>query len=458
MCGGEGQRLWPLSTSDRPKAFIPMEAGKNGLEHLLNLCDHPIFNTPTIIGNHNHRHLIEAATQHIPATIITETTARNTCATIALAALAHAKNHENFLLILPTDIRFTNHDHFIQCVKQLITQLPNNHIGLLGIPPSHASTHFGYISTIKPHKNNSAHHVTAFHEKPDAKTAQHYLTQSTFWNSGAFLFNANHMLTIFEQHQPDLLKQCKTAFDKASYTTSVQYSSITALPFDKAILEKHANILMQPYDKPWFDLGTWQSLMSYNHHLNTPLTHHNFSWKENTMTLTLTKTHIALADNTIITFKDGVEQHIGYYNSPIGTLKVTASEGYITHIAFLDEKISTPTPPMLTETFKQLDEYFAGKRNHFDLPIAMQGTDFQQHVWQSLCDIPFGKTTSYGAIAKTIHKPKASRAIGMANNKNKLPIIVPCHRVIGATGKLVGYAGGLDRKAWLLNHEQQAGN
>lgn len=104
----------------------------------------------------------------------------------------------------------------------------------------------------------------------------------------------------------------------------------------------------------------------------------------------------------------------------------------------------------------QLREYFAGHRRVFELPLAPQGTGFQQRVWQALCKIPFGQTRSYGEIAAAIGRPSASRAVGAANGKNPIWIIVPCHRVIGASGQLTGYAGGLDAKRWLLAHEGAA--
>lgn len=103
---------------------------------------------------------------------------------------------------------------------------------------------------------------------------------------------------------------------------------------------------------------------------------------------------------------------------------------------------------------KQLNEYFTGERKKFDFPYKVQGTEFQQKVWKALCDIPYGETRSYKEIATIIGNPKASRAVGMANNKNPISIAVPCHRVVGANGKLVGYAGGLEMKKSLLELEQ----
>jgi O-6-methylguanine DNA methyltransferase len=112
-----------------------------------------------------------------------------------------------------------------------------------------------------------------------------------------------------------------------------------------------------------------------------------------------------------------------------------------------------PQARPLRAAAEQLDQYFAGARRRFDLPLDLPGTPFQQRVWQALSEIPFGETLSYGQLAARIGKPGAARAVGLANNRNPISIIVPCHRVIGADGSLTGYGGGLDRKRWLLAHE-----
>lgn len=110
--------------------------------------------------------------------------------------------------------------------------------------------------------------------------------------------------------------------------------------------------------------------------------------------------------------------------------------------------------PILVETERQLGEYFAGKRRTFDVPLSFSGSDFQKHVWGALLTIPFGETRSYGEIARQVGKPNASRAVGAANGRNPISIIAPCHRVVGSTGKLTGFAGGLDAKQYLLELEQ----
>jgi methylated-DNA-[protein]-cysteine S-methyltransferase len=112
-----------------------------------------------------------------------------------------------------------------------------------------------------------------------------------------------------------------------------------------------------------------------------------------------------------------------------------------------------PTAAPLRETARQLEEYFKGERREFDLALRLDGTDFQTRAWRNLMEIPYGRTRSYGEQALRIGNPKASRAVGLANGKNPIPIVVPCHRVIGANGSLTGFGGGLARKRWLLAHE-----
>lgn len=122
----------------------------------------------------------------------------------------------------------------------------------------------------------------------------------------------------------------------------------------------------------------------------------------------------------------------------------------------VDTFLSTTDSPVLQQTILQLDEYFAGSRTQFDLPLSPAGTAFQQKVWQQLIQIPFAETITYLHLAKRLGNVKSIRAAASANGKNPLAIIIPCHRVVGADGKLTGYAGGLHRKQWLLEHEAKA--
>ena len=148
--------------------------------------------------------------------------------------------------------------------------------------------------------------------------------------------------------------------------------------------------------------------------------------------------------------------------SPVGALKLVANDTALVAVLWenenpkrvrLAELIEQTHHPILLETQKQLSEYFAGKRQQFDLPLDFEGTEFQQKVWQALLTIPFGETRSYRDIAEQVGNVKAVRAVGAANGKNPISIIAPCHRVVGANGKLVGFAGGLDNKEILLKLE-----
>ena len=147
-------------------------------------------------------------------------------------------------------------------------------------------------------------------------------------------------------------------------------------------------------------------------------------------------------------------------STPLGDIAVLANEDGLTNLILPGDDVAIPTDaseggPFVDAAATQLTEWFAGNRMSFDVPLAPAGTEFQQSVWTALCDIPFGATASYGDIAKSIGQPMATRAVGAANGRNPLPIIVPCHRVIGANGTLTGYSGGegLDTNQRLLDHE-----
>lgn len=151
-------------------------------------------------------------------------------------------------------------------------------------------------------------------------------------------------------------------------------------------------------------------------------------------------------------------KNIFFYESDIGKIGIAEENNYITNIFFEIESEEHNTElketPLLKEAGKQIQEYFEGKRKKFDLPILPTGTHFQQKVWTSLQAIPYGETRSYKDIAIDVGNEKACRAVGMANNKNPISIVVPCHRVVGSNGKLVGYAGGLQIKDYLLKLEK----
>lgn len=148
-----------------------------------------------------------------------------------------------------------------------------------------------------------------------------------------------------------------------------------------------------------------------------------------------------------------------YLNTPIGWLELKGDASGLVSVLFIDDKsvpktdVSETLPVPLQKTRLQLTEYFEGSRKTFDLPLNPQGTDFQKRVWKQLQEISFGKTTSYQKMANALGDPKVIRAAASANGKNPISIIIPCHRVIGSNGSLTGYAGGLHRKKWLLQHE-----
>lgn len=168
-----------------------------------------------------------------------------------------------------------------------------------------------------------------------------------------------------------------------------------------------------------------------------------------------------------------VRDHDLYYDviaSPLGPIFIGGTAGGLRRIDFLDgdsEQDSVAVleretgsaaerdPEAAADAAMQLREYFAGQRTHFDLPLAAAGTPFQRRVWGELERIPYGETATYGEVARAIGKPGAPRAVGLANGRNPIAIVVPCHRVVGADGTLTGYGGGLDRKAWLLNLESR---
>ena len=162
-------------------------------------------------------------------------------------------------------------------------------------------------------------------------------------------------------------------------------------------------------------------------------------------------------------------KYIKYVKTKLGQIGIIEKDNKIVKIIFVnkneDEKNKNSSnnnencqekdTNLLLEAKKQLEEYFEGKRKKFDLPLKQAGTEFQKKVWKALKEIPYGKTRTYKEVAKMVGNEKASRAVGMANNKNNIPIIVPCHRVIGSDGKLVGYALGLDMKRYLLDLESK---
>ncbi len=144
------------------------------------------------------------------------------------------------------------------------------------------------------------------------------------------------------------------------------------------------------------------------------------------------------------------------FETPLGLMRAVEDGGYLTYLDFIKEgelPESLEESPLLMKTREEVMEYFAGKRKDFTIPLKPKGTGFQKEVWDALCEIPYGQTRSYAQIAARVNRPRAFRAVGGANHNNPISIIIPCHRVIGASGKLTGYGGGLPRKEALLEME-----
>ncbi|WML34538.1 methylated-DNA--[protein]-cysteine S-methyltransferase [Clostridium sp. OS1-26] len=154
-------------------------------------------------------------------------------------------------------------------------------------------------------------------------------------------------------------------------------------------------------------------------------------------------------------------KNVYFYQTEIGKIGIAENGIAITNLYFNEKTLPSDAEVVETDLLKeagqQLLDYLSGKRKEFELPLSPVGTDFQQTVWKALQEIPYGETRSYGEIAKSINQPKAARAVGMANNKNPILIFIPCHRVIGANGSLVGYAGGMEVKKYLLAVEKTNG-
>jgi methylated-DNA-[protein]-cysteine S-methyltransferase len=157
------------------------------------------------------------------------------------------------------------------------------------------------------------------------------------------------------------------------------------------------------------------------------------------------------------------ESNYAVYKSPIGNIMLTEKDGKLSGLEFMSDALNVievenfnnaKISEFLKNCIFQLNEYFERKRNNFDITLYIEGTEFQKNVWNELANIPYANTSSYKDIAIAVGNHKAVRAVGGANNKNKIAIIIPCHRVIGASGKMVGYAGGIWRKEWLLEHEK----
>jgi methylated-DNA-[protein]-cysteine S-methyltransferase len=150
-------------------------------------------------------------------------------------------------------------------------------------------------------------------------------------------------------------------------------------------------------------------------------------------------------------------EHRAFFRSPVGMIELIGTERGLTAIHFTSRKSARgpQSNPLLEEAVTQLDEYFRGERKTFSLRLHLRGTEFQKKVWRELLRVPYGQTSSYAEAAAALGRPRAARAVGQANHRNPIAIVIPCHRIIGGDGRLVGYGGGLWRKEWLLAHEKK---
>jgi len=155
-------------------------------------------------------------------------------------------------------------------------------------------------------------------------------------------------------------------------------------------------------------------------------------------------------------------KNLFYYETPIGSIGIAEDNNKITNVFFKNSstfpEFNTKETPILIEANNQLQEYFLGNRKTFNLPLNPEGTEFMNDVWKLICNIPYGETRSYKEIAQLLNNNKAYRAVGLANNRNPIPLFIPCHRVISSSGNLTGYLGGLEVKSYLLELEKQHGN
>lgn len=148
-----------------------------------------------------------------------------------------------------------------------------------------------------------------------------------------------------------------------------------------------------------------------------------------------------------------MNNYYDHFDTPLGLMEITANDQAVLAIHFADQTKTVNANEMTDLAKTQMQQYYQGELKEFDMPMQPEGTEFQKSVWRALTTVDYGKTCSYADIANKINKPKAVRAVGSANGKNPMTIVVPCHRIIGSNGSLTGYASGVDRKAWLLNHE-----
>jgi mannose-1-phosphate guanylyltransferase/mannose-6-phosphate isomerase len=265
LAGGSGTRLWPLSTPERPKAFLKLGSDRSLFQSTVLRCqDRSKFLSTLIIGNRSHQALIRQDLSDIGILdyeLLLEPLARNTAAAVLLACLyCQANTPDNPMLVLPSDHAMETDSLWDEALAEGRILAMEDYLVLFGIAPNHAAAGYGYIEPDLPIKKGYC--VSCFHEKPDAETAQAYIDQGMLWNAGIFLFKPHAMLEDAERLCPDIVLAVKKAF--RTYTIEGRiYKDIPALPIDKAVFERTDRAAVLPYHGSWSDLGTWQSLYTY---------------------------------------------------------------------------------------------------------------------------------------------------------------------------------------------------
>lgn len=276
LCGGAGARLWPVSRPDCPKPFLALTHPTETLfEQTLNRISSEAFLPPLIIGNIAHGALLRSQLARVACqdfTLLLEPVARNTAASLAFAALWAQRHYGNAvrLLVLPSDHAIADDAAFIQAIHALNDQLPNDTLGLFGTMPTRAETGYGYIecaSSAKQAAHSAAREATRFTEKPALERAQAFCASGQhYWNSGMFLFPLPALLTAFAQAAPQLYSAATRIWVQAERRVDAHYlplepmESLPDISLDHALLQHCSNLLMQPLDCGWSDVGTWQGL------------------------------------------------------------------------------------------------------------------------------------------------------------------------------------------------------
>jgi len=443
LCGGEGKRLWPLSTPSNPKPFITLLQGQSSLFcQTFQRFSGPGFAKKIVVCGEKHLVLAQnqlSSKQQDDTLFIAEPVAANTAVAAGLSALALlAEDKQAVMLIAPGDHFIPNPEVLYDALPDALDQVEQGKLVVFGIKPDSPHTGYGYIQPSQGSGLGIVSSVHRFTEKPDLVTARYFLDSKEYvWNSGMLCCRADAYIAALKEYAPDILHCCQDVFHSGARRGNVLTPRTEELygsnypSFDYAILEKISDLSVITLDMEWADIGDWSALEVYSRKMGIPL----------------------ISD---ISRSQIYTMH--YKGSPVGDLHITSDNHGVTSLKMLNGNDShdsiSESCLLLDECKKQLDAYFSGRLKDFNLPLNPSGTPFQKRVWQALTTVPCGQTVSYGAIAQQIGNAGAVRAVGQANNRNPIGLIVPCHRVIGADGSLTGYAGGIEKKSWLLEHER----